>query len=120
MKRPKEDGRPMELKSRRRPEVESGELTIQEKYRIVAGTPAGFDVLLDILLRAYWVGTLDNQSKVVLHNFANELVAVLSGTEEGGDFETEAYRAMLRGAIAKVVIPGRPPQIRTEAHDARA
>ena len=117
MKRPPEDGKPMDLKSRRAPQVDSAEVPIEEKYRIVAGTPDGFDVILDILLRLFWIGTLNNDSKVILHNAANEIIAILSGTEEGGDFETEAYRGMLRAAIKKAAVPAKPPKLRTEAHD---
>jgi hypothetical protein len=111
---------PMELLSRRiarkKNEVQPAD-TLREKYLRVLATPDGMDVFTDIMLRAYWVGTLDNPSKVALHNLANELFAFVTDTERGGDYETPAYSAMLRAAIGSALPPTKPPNIREGAHD---
>lgn len=90
---------------------------LREKYLRVAATPDGMDVIIDILLRAYWVGTLDNPSKVALHNLANEIVAFMTDTMGGGDYQTPMYASMLRAAIGRAMIPAQPPQFPKGARD---
>ena len=90
---------------------------LRDKYLRVFSGPDGLDVLTDIMLRLCWQGTLDSDTKVILHNAANELFAFLTGTMTGGDYNTDAYQSQLRSAIGREYLTGGPPQIKTGVRD---